>query len=981
MRLLASFAVISLLLVVSPDVLAGQLGEKLTETISTKTPDQFVSVWIRLHDKQDTNRLSKTVATQAATRAERHRIAHAELKQRSLDQNDLLTELESMASRNQARNVKGHWIVNVIEAEIEVGQLEHLAAREDIDVIYQQPKIELVAPDIGKVRTDHSTATATVGSNLTHINAPAAWNAGYTGLGRVVCAFDNGVLGGHPALKNSWKGNDGDTAAAWFDQLYEGSAPHPFPETYSYYYDHGTHTMGTIVGRDDATGDTTGVAIEAEWIGAAVVDIAGVSVLDAFEWAADPDGNPNTIDDVPDVINHSWGLIMSSCLNIVYDAIDNTEALGIVNVFAAGNEGSASTAIRNPADRALDSIDCFAVGNLQHEAVPPTIASNSSRGPSPCNGAIKPNVVAPGTDIRSTWNDSSYNTLSGTSMAAPHVSGLVALLRQKNPDATVDQIKTAILNSTQRAGFGTIPNNTYGWGEIDCMAALNALPGPDGPDVRLYDFSHAPISPGDTVAGTIVLTNPGTMASNVSVSITGSNSDLTILSGNASFGNIAHGAIVRSNDSIRAIVSPGVCEGSQLPIELSITGTGYSDITTLYFVVEPPLKKSIATHDVGRIEFSLSNYGVYGLGPDLVTSIYPTGGVGFTFDGGSNELYEGGIMVGDDFTRVSSGWHNALFTPDMDFKVAPDGNLEFFEPGMTAQQTHCIYNDSNAHDPLGLEIEQESFALAPPNDDYLVMRYILRNVSGATLSNVYFGLFMDFDCYDYRYNAGGYDTASGVTWIAYNSGTTSDPQYAIFRGLKLLQGSVAAAGAIPAAPYYPCEASPSGPGFPTNEKFRILTSGMQYAYDYDSAKTNLFIFITGGPLNISTDGCDTLSYAIMAADNLTGLKAVAERAQSIYTDVDEIPPVDELPSRFVLHQNYPNPFNPSTVISFEMPHYGAYTLTVMNLLGRTVHKESGTARAGTVNIEWNADGLASGVYLYEVRVGECSETRKMILLK
>jgi bacillopeptidase F len=219
---------------------------------------------------------------------------------------------------------------------------------------------------------------------------------GWNGTGRIICSFDTGVNGLHPALHSRWKGLDGDSAAAWFDPVDKTSFPHAFLNIGGNVPSHGTHTMGIMVGADPSTLDTVGVAPGAKWISAAVVDIPGASLLDAFEWAADPDGNPNTVSDVPDVINHSWGFVDRPCLNVFYDAIEHTEALGIVNIFAGGNSGTGGPT--NPADRGLDSLDCFAVGNLDHTNE--EIYPGSSRGPA-CDGFnVKPNVVAPGTAIR-----------------------------------------------------------------------------------------------------------------------------------------------------------------------------------------------------------------------------------------------------------------------------------------------------------------------------------------------------------------------------------------------------------------------------------------------------------------------------------------------------------------------------------------------------------------------------------------------------
>ncbi|MCP4709886.1 MAG: S8 family serine peptidase, partial [Planctomycetes bacterium] len=306
-------------------------------------------------------------------------------------------------------------------------ELESLAGHPDVLSIQTMLTIESIIPQ--KTGITYSSLSLDISSeipsNLEIIGAPQAWELGLTGEGSVICSFDTGVDGLHPALFDSWKGHDGDSSAAWYDPFGKEPFPHFIPEAGPFLYKHGTHTMGTMVGHDDNTGDTIGVAPGAKWISAAVINLPYPSIIDAFEWAADPDGDPNTFDDVPDVINHSWGAIneLAGCDDYLWELIDNTEALGIINIFSAGNEGLLPQTIANPANRANDSLDCFAVGNFNHwTSSENKIDDNSARGPSDCDGvSIKPNVVAPGTAITSSVPDGDYDSMNGTSMAAPHV--------------------------------------------------------------------------------------------------------------------------------------------------------------------------------------------------------------------------------------------------------------------------------------------------------------------------------------------------------------------------------------------------------------------------------------------------------------------------------------------------------------------------------------------------------------------------------
>ncbi|UCC44154.1 MAG: S8 family peptidase [Candidatus Zixiibacteriota bacterium] len=984
MRLLRILILLLIFSLVSPALLAaGELSPGLQQMVSRAGVGEKVKVWIRLPRTDQSRRLKTATVAVSRSRAERHSNALRQLKSsHAAVQRGVLNRLQVLEKAGKVENVQSFWIANLIEAEVEARELPALAALPDIEIIYEPPEITLIAP----VETNASpspSGTAAAESNLVYIGADQAWAAGYTGAGRLVCSFDTGVQGSHSALKDSWKGLDGDSTAAWFDPVFQLA----FPHTQVNSLHHGSLTMGLMLGHDDVSGDTIGVALDAKWISAAVIDInwrGGSVILRAFEWAADPDGNPNTVDDVPDVINHSWGYNRINyndwdiwCEEIFFEAIDHTEALGIVNIFSAGNSGPDALSIANPANRALDSLDCFAVGALDHNG--DSIWFQSSRGPSDCNGAIKPNTVAPGHQTRTSNGLGGYTSAwSGSSMAAPHVSGLVALLRQKNPNATVDEIKQAILTSTAtHANFGTVPNFTYGWGRIDCMAALNALPDVNSSrNVRIFDFNYPGSNPGDTIRGTVVAQCLGANVTNVSGTITGSHPSLTVLQPTAFFGDMTTGDTIRSLDTIVAVVSDTVTPGQILSIDFLISGTSLSVPSQLHFLVGPILSESVATHNTGRIKFSVSNFGMYGLEPESFVS---GSGVGFTLDDGPNDLYEGGLMIGRSLSEVSSAVHTYRMEADNDFRVAPGGNLVFTSPGEASyEQTYSAFDDGNAVYPLGLRIEQETFADTGINNDIVFMRYILHNESGANIYGAYVGLFFDWEPGGsgfWSQSIGGYELDDQFAWIAYyNGGVPKD-----YRGMKLIAGQLATA-MTERESILSHIAVDGGDGFETWEKYQALTDGLGTADTYRDWPNDLCQVMAAGPITLLTSGVDTVAFAILAGDSFSDIQGAAQRALSVPTDV-ESDETGSLPERFTLYQNFPNPFNPTTTISFELPRRSDYQLTIFNVLGRTVHTECGNAPAGKVRIVWNAEEQASGVYFYRVEAGEQSSTRKMLLLK
>lgn len=359
------------------------------------------------------------------------------------------------------KHTRDMWIINGLALTLRADQIKKLA---------EQPGVVNVRKD--EVVT-YATTLGTTGSyvpewNLSALHLPDLWSAGLTGSGVVVATMDTGVDISHPDIASKWRGGKN----SWFDP----NAQHITP------YDaigHGTQVMGILVG-GDSSGVKIGAAPDAKFIAAKIFNDSGSSTYSAihaaFQWMLDPDNDPST-QDMPDVVNASWGLpgTNNKC-NVEFDSdIRMLNAANIAVVFAGGNDGPAPATGVSPANSA---------GILSTGSVGTTldISSFSSRGPSPCTASTFPILVAPGdsiytTDVTSTGS-AVYTTVAGTSFAAPHVAGVLALLAGKFPGLTVADLENAVKQTVQDLG-DTGADNSYGAGLVNAnsaMLALNARP-------------------------------------------------------------------------------------------------------------------------------------------------------------------------------------------------------------------------------------------------------------------------------------------------------------------------------------------------------------------------------------------------------------------------------------------------------------------------------------------------------------------------
>lgn len=478
-----------------PESRAATVTATLAERLETATPAESVPILVFLKDRVDLTQFPQGRAS-------------AEPMIRALQAKAAATQPAlTGALRNAGFEgaITGFWIDNILALEATPAWVTHLASRNEIE------RIDLDAPgrgpEVHRVATDDPLQRIPAWG-VEIIRADDVWNDyGFTGDGIVLGSLDTGFDPLHPALSGKWRGGTN----SWADFIAGGPAPYDD-------HGHGTHTIGSMVG-GDGSGPLTpdiGVAYGARFIAAKVLDstnsfCCASLVISGAQWMLDPDGLPGT-QDFPHVINNSW-YFFDPNYTAYHSSVAAWRTAGIIPVFCIGNEGPSASTTRSPAH--YDN--CIGVGGTTSVE---TAYVFTSRGPSPIGASFpadrrKPDVSAPGNLVTSSVPGGGYQNWSGTSMAAPHVVGTIALMlekaavvvvpatddtpsQQRGAALTYDEIRTILQTTAVDLGDAGY-DYTFGYGRIDALAAVaevaTDVPDQTGAGTALSARLHAQPNP------------------------------------------------------------------------------------------------------------------------------------------------------------------------------------------------------------------------------------------------------------------------------------------------------------------------------------------------------------------------------------------------------------------------------------------------------------------------------------------------------
>ncbi|HEY1007153.1 MAG TPA: S8 family serine peptidase [Sphingobacteriaceae bacterium] len=855
-------------------------------------------------------------------------------------------------NRAEGPEKPGEGLDRVFELRISTNQ----PVEKIINELLENDQVEYAEPRyIHKVSYLPNDALVGDQTHLARIRALEAWDVVRDASGIVIAIVDSGSDLDHPDLAPNIYLNTADPVNGIDDDgdgyvdNYRGwdfvgrSAGVPAedndPDVLSDSTDHGVHVSGLASAAADNAIGVAGVGFNARlMIIKAGADNDGNSIYRGYE------GIKYAADHGAAIINCSWGGMGGGAYG--QEIINYALSRGCLIIAAAGNENTE----RPEYPAAYPGV--ISVGNVRN---------NDVKNPSSSFGATV-DLFAPGSGILSTVNGGRYASYTGTSMSAPLVSGAAALVKTRFPELTMQQVgeqlrATADFIDDLNPGL----EGKLGKGRLNVLRAVTEVtPSVRNQRLTVVDKGDGSIPAGDTVLLYFDLKNFLAPAAGLRLTLSASHQAVRILNPEAAVAAIGTLETRQNVGPFRVYIAEGIGDNTGVDFRISYTGNGgsYTDSEMFSLTVSADyinvLVNKVATTFTsnGRIGYSSSD---------------ARDGIGFSYKG-EELLYEAALMVGNSPVRVSNNARGTNGASDEHF-------VKQVRAAETADEAGSFdgasgFDDSGNPQGLNLYISHRMLArAAAPDDKYVLVEYELQNKNGFPLTDIFAGLFMDWDVDDDGSDATRFNA---VSRLAYTYSRRGGRPYA---GVKIL--SAGSPVYYPLSYQIPGDPLQSG-GFTIAEKYQTLSSGVKSTGLGDDRTGYDIQYVLGtGPHTIPANGSVKLAFALIGGEDAEDLKAAGLAAQARYDALVRVPPAS---ASLELKQNYPNPVRGSTTIEFNIPVAGRVNLTLYNILGQRVGDLFDAAlEPGVYRVSPDLTGLQNGLYFYRLRFNNEERTLKLQL--
>jgi hypothetical protein len=837
------------------------------------------------------------------------------------------------------------------------------------------PGVEFASPRyIHRLAETPNDSLFTQQGYLQTIHIPEAWDIqkGQDGS-RVIAVVDGGTQWNHPDLAdNIWEntqevpGNDiDDDGNGFIDDVlgwnFANSTPDPSPlPEQPQNGRHGTHVAGLV---SAVTNNRTGIS-GTSW-NAQIMPINAASptsdnsILYGFE------GILYAADNGADIINCSWGSLSSRSDYEQY-VVDQVHAMGAVVVAAAGNDNSVEPHYPS-AYRYVLSV---------------AATDNSDQRASFSNYGSTVDVTAPGVYILSTITNDTYGNISGSSMSSPITAGVLALVGSQHPEWSGQQVAQQVrVTADNIDAVNPDFKNQLGRGRVNALRAVTSSP----PAIRMTSVEVTDqnndriIDPGDNISLNVTVINYLESASDIQIELSEQNANILLSRNSLTIPTLGTLESVTLDDAFQFSVASNAPKGSTVSFALEVSSEGYRDRQEFTLTISPRYYAS----EINNIRTAFTPIGRIG----YADTDAQNEGLGFHYLNSSNLLFEGALIMGTAPDRISNaarGIMNPDLVFDQDFRPTLDGDLVVNRPGALAdEETIARFTDSATDMPLEIEILQQTFANAnEPYQDFILMAFELTNTQNTDLTNLYFGLFADWDINGatYNTNVAEYDQDRQMGYVYDSSANGPD----VYVGTRLLN--------LPDVNYraiYNDEVSPSNPswgiydGFTDQEKWEAISSGTTQV---SAGPADISSCLAAGPLAIAAQSSVTVGFALVGGTDLAQLQENADTAQTWWDDVIGSESGTQ-PDRMRLYPIYPNPFNRVAQIRYDIPESATVNVSVYNTLGEKVKTLiDRTQRARSYTISWDGrlasgEQASSGVYFIRLDSNGHNQTRKIVLVR